>query len=167
MEKKKLPLPGPAAWISAVVLFVFSSLVLSGVGLLMPAFLELWRAYPRLGALVGLLLALSPGIGLTIVHHGTKGALDRVERRPDPRGILPSVESVWAGLFGWCVFVLANVVGTFVLLVVFPPPPGEDSLAQILLAQTNPALVFSIRTIVFVVVSAFAYEAEGRTRVPE
>lgn len=163
---KKLPLPGPASWISAVVLFVFTSFVLVGVGLVMPAFLELWRAHPRVGAFVALLLVLSPGIALTIAHHTTKGALDRIEKRPDPRGILPSVESVWAGLFGWCAFVFSSCVAMFVLLVVFPPPPGEDSLSQILLAQTNPALVMSIRTIVFLVTAAFAYEAEARTRVP-
>lgn len=161
---KSLPLPGPAAWISAVVLLVFSSFVFAGVAIVLPGFLEWAKDWPRLGALAGLALVLSPGLGLVVAHHAAKGVLDRAEKRPDPRGILPSVESVWAGLFGWCVVVFAFCVSTFVTLALFPPKE-PDALLALLRAQADPRLLFSIRSIVWLVAAAFAYEAEGRTRV--
>ncbi len=163
---KKLPLPGPAAWISAVVLFLFSTLVFTGVAIVLPGYLEWAKEWPRLGALGGLALLLSPGLALTIAHHSAKGVLDRAEKRATPRGLLPTVESVWAGLFGWCVVAFAFCVSTFVLMAIFPPVPDE-SLVAWFRAQADPRVVLPVRSIVWLVAAAFAYEAEGRTRIPE
>jgi hypothetical protein len=161
---KKLPLPGPAAWISAVVLFLFSTFVFAGVAIVLPTYFEWAKHWPRLGALGGLVLALSPGIGLVIAHHAAKGILDRAEKVSEPRGILPSAESLWAGLYGWCVVVFSFCVSTFVMLAVFPPEDSEGLFA-VLRAQADPRLMLSFRSIVWLVTAAFAYEAEGRTRV--
>lgn len=162
---KRSPLPSPASWLSAVALLVFSSLVFTVVGLVLPAFLDFAQRWPRLGALGGLGLALSPGLALTLAHHATKGVLDRAENKPAPgAGLLPTAASVWAGLFGWCVVVFAFCVSTFVSLALFPIPPEPDALLAWLSAQADVRLLFSVRSAVWVVAAACAYEVESRSR---
>ena len=162
---KRSPLPSPASWLSAVALLVFSTLVFAAVGVVLPAFLEFAQRWPRLGALGGLGLALSPGLALTLAHHAAKGALDRVENKAAPAaGLLPTAASVWAGLFGWCVVLFALCVSTFVSLALFPIPPEPDALRGLLAAQADPRLLFSVRTAVWVVAAACAYELESRRR---
>jgi hypothetical protein len=162
---KRSPLPGPASWLSAVVLFVFTTLVFAGVGVVLPAFLEFAQRWPRLGALGGLGLVLSPGLALTLAHHAAKGVLDRAEKKPAPSsGLLPTAASVWAGLFGWCVVVFSLCVSTFVSIALFPRPPEPDALLAWLSAQADPSLLFSVRTAVWVVAAACAYEVESRNR---
>lgn len=163
MEKR--PFPGPAAWISSVVLLVYSSLALGVIAAALPLLLELLRVQPRLGVLGLFAAVLAPGVVITVAHHSAKGVLDKVDSKGrGPRGILPSAESVWAGLFGWCVVALAMVVSLFVALLISPPETEPDTLVSLVGSFADPRALASVRTIVWIVVAAYAYEIESRTR---
>ncbi len=163
----------PVAWISAVLLFG----LLSGLGIafaaISPWLGELFRASPRLGMLTLLAFWVSPIPIVAIGHHVGHRLMDGVDRQRVTKGPLPSVMSLWAGLFAWFVMAFATTTTWFVMLVIVPPPPPEEgglwASAASLLAhpQDGGNGVFSGHSLVWILIAGClcAFERLVKTRV--
>ena len=81
-------IPRPAAWASAVLLFVYALAVSAGMAVVMPIVLALLRHSPRLGWLGMLALWLAPIAGVAAVHSAVDRAASRraPERTATPLG---------------------------------------------------------------------------------
>lgn len=174
-------LPRPVSWLSAVLLYVFLGLWMTFVATVLPRLGELYEASQRLAILGGLAVWVSPIPFVAIGHHFVHAFLDRADRSPTPgtpvtpgpsagntrRGLLPGLGSLWAGVFAWLVIMFASSVGVLFMLVLFPPPPPDSLVAEllhgILTSFTWPfdsRARAGIHTVTWVVVAAQLYDLE-------
>jgi hypothetical protein len=133
--KARFWLPGPTAWLSAVLLYVFLSVWGMVAARVIPDLLEMLRTSPRLAVLGALGLWLGPIVLLSLFHQATHAMMDGLDPRgassPRPsadKGVVPSIASWWAGAFAWLVMFFASTTTTLILLFVFPPKPPEPDL---------------------------------------
>lgn len=131
--KSRFWLPGPTAWLSAVLLYVFLSVWGMVAARVIPDLLEMLRTSPRLAVLGALGLWLGPIALLALFHQATHAMLDGLDPKEKlAKGVVPSIQSWWAGIFAWLVMFFASSTTTFVLLFVFPPkPPEPDFMAYL------------------------------------
>jgi hypothetical protein len=158
-------MPRPAAWASAVALYVFAWLVVVAFGLALPLVLALMRVSPRLGCLVMLVFWMSP-VPMAAVIHDFVSRL--VGARPSaPRAAsLASATSWWAGFVAWATIIVVSFTMIFVNLVIDPPPPLEPDAIWNLVTQVI-AVSRPVRSAIWIVLAAIVYELELRARATE
>jgi hypothetical protein len=158
---------GPIA--SAFGLYLFLGVFNVLAGALVPWLLELWERSPRLGALGWLALIASPAGLVAVMHHATHALMDRFDvSGATPRvakGLIPTLESVRAGLFAWFVISFASMASALLFLVIFPPPPGEDTLSTLLHVATDFRLQATVHALLWVGVAALLYDVDRRAKM--
>src|SRR5215831_15300178 len=93
-------IPGPTAWASAVVLFVFARGVGVAMAFVMPILIALMRHSPRLAWLGMLIVWLSPIAAAAVIHNFLAGVLGLGKPESSARGRwLGGAASWWAGFF--------------------------------------------------------------------
>ncbi len=161
--------PRPVAWVSALLLFAFSTGFGAALAIVLPLLFELARLSPRL-AWLGILCAwLSPIALVGSAHRVGHAVLDALDDQPPDGHEQSAGRSVWAGVFAWLVLTLTSITTVLVMLVVNPPPPPEPESFALLaerFAAAAPSL--SLRGVVWIVVAAALYHAErgARRRAP-
>lgn len=154
---------GPIASAFGLYLFLGAFNVLAaGV---IPWLLELWERSPRLGAVGLLLLIASPAGFIAVAHHATHALMDRFDVTDAPEvapGLVPGLRSIRAGLFAWFVISFASMASAFLFLVIFPPPPGEDTLSTLIHVATDFRLQATVHALLWVGVAALLYDVERR-----
>ena len=167
---KKIPLfPRPVAWLSAVLLYVFLSLWMVFVSVVLPRLVEIGDEQPRVAILGYLGVWISPIPFVGVLHHVVHAFLDRADRGTKrARGMLPELTSWWAGTYAWLVIFLASSVVLFLLLALNPP----DREGTLLALPRARRLVFEafawplggapagLHTVLWVVVAAQLYDLE-------
>ena len=146
-------IPRPAAWASAVALFVYALGVSAAMAMVMPILIALLRHSPRLGWLGMLALWLAPIAGATAIHSAVDRALGRVG----------GAASWWAGFFAWAVIVFVSMTTAFVMLVLDPIPLDPHAIWDLAAAVTRGASGLE-RSIIWIVLAAYLYELEGSVR---
>jgi hypothetical protein len=154
---------GPIASAFGLYLFLGAFNVLAAA--VVPWLLELWERSPRLGAFGLLLLIASPAGFVAVAHHATHALMDRFDVTDAPkvvRGLMPGLESVRAGLFAWFVISFASMASAFLFLVIFPPPPGEDTLSTLIRIATDFRLQATVHALLWIGVAALLYDVDRR-----
>jgi hypothetical protein len=156
--------------ISAFLLYLFAAGYGVAAAAVVPWLLELMERSPRLGALGWVALLSSPIALVAQGHHWTHAAMDRFDAEKKARGALPGAASVRAGFFAWAAMVFASVASAFLLLAIFPPPPGEGALDAIVRVAANPRVMGTVHAVLWVGVAALLYyvdrAAEERRAAP-
>jgi hypothetical protein len=169
MRTMKLPawFPHPAAWLSAVVLLGFSRALLVAVGVVLPLLMEVARYSPRLAALGGLALWLSPVAFVASGHRVVTTVLDVRDAAAKKSAPAARVLSWWAGLYSWLVLALATSVTMFLVVAINPPPPEPDGLMRMLASDLAAATSLGVQTALWLFVAAALYHFEraARTRI--
>jgi hypothetical protein len=164
----KLPtwFPHPAAWLSAVVLLVFSRALLLGLGIALPLLGEVARYSPRLAAMGGLAVWLSPVALVAVGHRVVTSVLDVGDPAKKTRARVPRILSWWAGLYAWLVLFLATTTTMFLLVIIHPPPPEEAAIGVASLVATglSAGTSFGAQTVLWVFVAALLYQFERTAR---
>jgi hypothetical protein len=157
--------PHPISLISAVLLYVLLALLGAVAVVAVQWLIDVGRDSPRLAALGWLALLLSPAYSVAILHHIVHKVLDSLDpaRRKHKTGILPSLESWYAGVYGWLVTVMSTMVATIVMAILFPPD-RDEGFAQMLLAATPHNVGVSIHTLVWILVATGLYQLERAAR---
>jgi hypothetical protein len=158
-------LPRPAAWASAVALFIYAAGVSVALAFIIPLLAGLLRQAPRL-AWLGMLAAwLSPIAGAAAIH----AAVDRVlvgrepgsPRRHSPVG---GATSWWVGVVAWATIILVTMTTAFVMLVVDPPPIAPPEALWHLAAAVTKGVSGLVRSALWIVLAAYVYELERSAR---
>lgn len=180
MLKKLRFFPPVTAWISAAFLYG----LLLGLGtagtLALPHILQLFEdGEARLAIACVFALVASPAVVVAIFHHATSGVLDRLDRgnqrdatgsgSPKARGILPGVQSWWAGVLGCFIFYGVTTLTTFILLFVHPPESDGEHVASVFALVTSvthlsDAALASAQSALWLALAAQFYNLERRAR---
>jgi hypothetical protein len=159
--------PRPVSWLSAVLIYVFLGLWMTFVAMVAPRLFQLLETSPRLAYLGLLALWTSPIPFVAAGHHVVHAFLDRADSgTKNARGLLPSLGSLWAGVFAWFVIMFASSFCILFLLVLFPPPPEDHALQAVQNILTSFAWPFNdraragIHTVAWVVMAAQLYDLE-------
>ena len=159
-------IPRPAAWASAVALFVYALGVSAAMAMVMPILIALLRHSPRLGWLGMLALWLAPIAGVAAVHSAVDRAASRRGPPSEVRGRpLGGAASWWAGFFAWAVIIFVSMTTVFVMLVLNPVPIDPHAVWDLAAAVTRGASGLE-RSIIWIVLAAYAYELEASVRGP-
>ena len=170
----KLPswFPDPAAWLSAVVLLVFSRALLLALGIALPVLMELARYSPRLAAVGGLAVWVSPVLLIATGHRVVTTVLDVGDPGKKTRARVPRILSWWAGLYAWLVLFLATSTTIFLVLILYPPPPPPQppddaalGVASMVATGLQAGTSFGIQTALWVIVAAGLYQFERVARL--
>jgi hypothetical protein len=165
----KLPawFPHPAAWLSAVALLVFSRALLMALAIALPLLGELARYSPRLAAMGGLALWLSPVAVVAAGHRVVTTVLDVGDPAKKTRARVPRILSWWAGLYAWLVLLLATTSTMFLLVIINPPPPEGAALglASVVASGLNAGASFGVQTALWLLVAAGLYHFERIARL--
>ena len=148
-----------APLVSAVLLYLFLFAYELAAAAALPWLLELWERSPRLGAHGWLALLSGPAWGIAAAHRLVHRSMDRVDRDGSSP---PSRTSLRAGLYGWFVISFASMASALLLLAIFPPPPGEDSLTALLHTATDVRLQAGIHTALWLAVATWLYRVDAR-----
>lgn len=158
--------PTASSWLSAVLLYgaFFAWSFVAAV--VLPSILAMFEEAPRLAALSGAGLLLSPAILVAMVHHTVHGLLDGLDGARGTMRFFPGAASAWAGLFGWGVMVLATGLSALLLLAVFPI---ERSLgtALHLLARPHagaPQVMALLHLALWLSIAAKGYDLEKKMK---
>lgn len=160
-----MKLPRPAAWASAVALFIYAAGVSVAMAFIMPILAGLLRHAPRL-AWLGMLAAwLSPIAGVAAIH----AAADRVLLRGQAgsstrRSPLGGATSWWVGVVAWTTIILVTMTIAFVMLVVDPPPVAPREAIWNLAAAAKKGISGLARSALWIVLAAYVYELERSAR---
>jgi hypothetical protein len=155
-------MPRPAAWASALALFVFAMGVRTLFALVMPLLFALVRHSPRLGGLGLLLLWLSP-MALAAGLHDLVARFIGL-KAPVPGGSwLGDPSSWWLGFVAWATIIVVSIAMAFVMLVVDPPPADPDALGSLVAAVTRRQ-GFGAGSGVWIALAAYVYELELKAR---
>jgi len=153
----KLPrfLPRPAAWASAVALFLYAGAVSVAMAAVSPLIAELMQWSPRLGWLAVLATWVAPIFVAAGAHRAGHTLLDfgDTEKRAS------NTASLWAGFVAWAAILVVSLTTAFVMLVVDPPPIEPDALAT-LASSIAPSFHAPVRIVVWVVLAAYVYQLE-------
>lgn len=155
--------PTVTAWASAVALLVFSRAFLVAAGIILPLLMEVARVSPRMAAVGGLALWLSPIVLVALGHRVVSGVLD-VRDGAAARKRAPRLLHGWAGLYGWLVIFFATSVTLFLGVVIDPPPVEPEGLLGALGWAVGTGATLGARTVVWVLVAAILYRFEQRAR---
>lgn len=158
----QLPLfPRPVSWLSAGLLYVFLGLWMAFVAMVVPRLYELFETSPRMAALGFLGVWISPVAFVALAHHVIHAFLDRADvgGTKTPRGILPGLGSLWAGVYAWLVIMFASSVVLLVMLVLFPPPPADQLMTMFAWPFDGRARA-GLHTFAWVLVAAQLYDLE-------
>jgi hypothetical protein len=155
--------PTASAWACSVALLLFSRGLLIAAALVVPLLMEIARVSPRIAALGGLGLWLSP-IALVATGHRVVSAVVDARDRTAKRPAEPRLVHAWAGLFGWLVIFLATSTTLFLGAVIDPKPTEPDGMLGMAVSAVGAGTAFSVRTVLWVVVAAILYRFEQRAR---
>ena len=150
-------IPQPAAWASAVTLFVFALAIAFAFGAVLPVLFDLMRHSPRLGWLGVLLVWLSPIPIAAAGHHAMHAVIDLGDSKKVARGPLPRSASLWAGFVAWATILVVSLTTNLILLILDPPPVEPDVLKS-LAAGLSPGAV--VPSLVWIVLAASVYALE-------
>ncbi len=161
----KLPawFPHPIAWLSALLLRAFIFGFSMALAIVLPILFELAKDSPRLAWLGILGLWLSPIALIAIAHHLLHATIDLGDRTKFTRGVLPSAQSWFAGMFAWAGSLLVSVTTSLVLLVIDPPPIEPDAFLARTMTMNATANV-GVGTIVWLVLAASMFHLERAIR---
>ncbi len=161
----KLPkwLPRPAAWGSAVALFLFGLGVSIAFGFVMPLLFELMRHSPRLAWLGMLVTWVAPIAGAAGIHRFASGILDFADAKGVAGGKTRGSEHWWAGFVAWAAIIFVTMTTSFVMLVLDPPPVDPDAIWNLAATMTR-GVEGVVRSCVWVVLAAYVYELERSAR---
>jgi hypothetical protein len=144
-------MPRPAAWASAVALYLFAAGVGRLFGFAMPILFALIHHWPRLGWLGMLLLWLSPMAIAAAIHAPIARWLGDGHGGPT---------SWWAGFVAWAAIIVVTMTTALVLVVLDPPPVRDpDSVWNLAVALTRGA-PGTTGPVIWIVLAAFVYELE-------
>jgi hypothetical protein len=149
--------PHPAAWASAVALFLFAGAVTTALAFVMPILMELMQRSPRLGWMGMLAAWVSPIWGAAAVHRVSHGILSIADKgKTSPSG---GWESLWAGFVAWVAIIFVTFTTSLVMLVLHPPPVDPDALWN-LAGEVMRGASGGLRAGVWIVIAAYVYQLE-------
>jgi hypothetical protein len=157
--------PRPAAWASAVALFIFAAGVSLAMTFIMPILLGLMRHAPRLACLGILAAWLSPIAAAAAIHAVVDRILVGGEPAPPPRRCpFGGATSWWVGFVAWATIIFVTMTTAFVMLVINPPPfVPPEAIWNLAAALTNSVSGLA-RSALWVILAAYVYELEGSAR---
>jgi hypothetical protein len=161
----KLPrwFPHPAAWASAVALFVFATGVSTAMLFTLPPLFELMHHSPRL-AWVGILSVwCAPILAAAAGHNVLHAVIDLGDTKKVARGAMLGGASLWAGFVAWATIIFVTLT-TGLFMLVLDPPPVEPSAMWNLAAEVLRGVPGVVRTVVWVVLAAYVYELERKAK---
>jgi hypothetical protein len=154
----------PVSVISAGLLFTLLVAFTYVAGVVVPRLLELLHTEPRLAMLGFLALLVSPGVVVGVLHYIGHGVLDAFDVTAGPKES-DVVTSTWAGAQAWLTLYGTSVLTSLVVLVIHPPEPREpDSLALSVVNGAGATSLFSLQTMLWVLIAATFYELSRRAR---
>ena len=163
----KLPrwLPHPAAWASAVALFVFATGVGTAMIFTLPPLFELMHHSPRL-AWVGILSVwCAPIVAAAAGHNILHAVIDLGDTKKVARGAIPGGASLWAGFVAWATIIFVSLTTSLFMLVLDPPPVEPNALWNLGSLATEVFRVPGVvRTVVWVVLAAYVYDLERKAK---
>lgn len=156
-------LPHPAAWASAVALFVFATGVSLAMAFTLPPLFELMRTAPRL-AWVGILgVWCAPIVAAAAGHNVLHAVIDLGDTKKVAKGAVPGGASLWAGFVAWATIIFVTLT-TGLLMLVLDPPPVDPGAMWNLAASVLQGVPGVVRTAAWIVLAAYVYDLERRAR---
>jgi hypothetical protein len=122
---------------------------------------------PKLGVWVFIFASLSPILLIAFVHHWLHQFMDTYypnTQSPEmsgTQGFFPGLMSWWEGLYGWLVISLAGLLSSIILVIFLPPP---NVLSDLRYFWTQTVNLFSVSTLLRLVISAYLYQFEYLVR---
>lgn len=154
-------IPFPRSWISAVFLVIVSGLLINGTEKISSIGYYLTRHLPRLDALFGIFVALSPILFIATIHHFLNLLLDtllpnnELLKLDKVQGLNPGLISWWKGLYSWVVIVLATML-TLGVMDVFLVPLGSIKYFY----SDDHTFIISAIAVTWIVFAAYFYHFE-------
>jgi hypothetical protein len=144
-----------APLLSAVLLYLFLVAYRVLAAALVPSLLELWETSPRLAALAWLALLASPVGFVALAHRAAHRGLARYDG-----GKAARFASLRQGFFAWFAIYFASMASAFLLLFVFPPPPGEESLVALLRMAADVRLQVGVHAALWIATATLLYAVD-------
>ena len=154
-------MPRPAAWASAVALYVVAIVVRALFASVMPLLLALLRHSPRLAGLGLVLLWLSP-IAMAAALHDVVGRFVGLRAPVPGESWLGGATSWWVGFVAWATIIVVSAAMAFILLVIKPPPvdPHWPHSSWDVVAALTGRGSGGLGPAVWLVLAAYVYELE-------
>jgi len=154
-------MPRPAAWASAVALYVVAIVVRALFASVMPLLVALMRHSPRLAGLGMLLLWLSP-IAMAAALHDVVGRFVGLRAPAPGESRLGGATSWWVGFVAWATIIVVTLAMAFILLVIKPPPADPHAAWSTVVAALTGRQSGGLGPAIWLVLAAYVYELELR-----
>jgi hypothetical protein len=154
-------MPRPAAWASAVALYVVAIVVRAIFATIMPLLVALLQRSPRLAGLGMLVLWLSP-IALAAALHDVVGRFVGLRAPVPGESWLGGATSWWVGFVAWATIIVVTLAMAFILLVIKKPPPVDPHGALNVIALLTGRQSGGLGPAIWLVLAAYVYELELR-----
>lgn len=176
-KHSSLPLwfPTPLSWLKAfglawlwIIFFLIVRTLVTGHQLI-----HAFNYYPEISIIAFIISLFSPLFIITILHHLGQIIIDQwfppkgpAKARKRPPGFFPGIASWWAGLYGWLVMCISNLItGTLYLLVLAGANLDNQTLQQFYQTlMTSPISDLTIFLASFIliwfIISALIYHFE-------
>ena len=167
MKVRKLWIPYPSAWMSALLLLLLTGMLTYGATAVFDLGSWLSRISPNLSLLLAIAALLTPMVLIAIAHHVLHLCLDcffpdsKVDSRDANSGFFPGLMSWWEGMYGWFVIVLTTLL-TLGILGSFTATHFDyyRMLYDLLRSWDKTRHFFTIPSFLWLVIAAYLYHFE-------